>query len=68
LSSSIKDYENNSERKLELPQADVLRFTFEEGFIALRPSGTEPKIKVYFSLNADQFDEIVAAFQTQFLS
>ncbi len=68
LSSSIKDYENNCERKLELPQADVLRFTFEEGFIALRPSGTEPKIKVYFSLNADQFDEIVAAFQTQFLS
>ena len=33
-----------------LPQSDVLHFTLEgEAWFAIRPSGTEPKIKFYFS-------------------
>ena len=36
-------------RKLELPVSDVLKYTFEDGYwFAVRPSGTEPKIKLYF--------------------
>ncbi len=35
----------------DLPKADVLKFVFEDSsWIAIRPSGTEPKIKVYYSV------------------
>lgn len=39
-----------------LPKANVLKYCFEDGgWLAIRPSGTEPKIKVYYSLvGADQ--------------
>lgn len=43
---------------ITLPQADVIRIIFNEGFIALRPSGTEPKIKFYISLCVDNFDQV----------
>ena len=43
--------ENRSE-KIDLPVADVLIFSLEDhSKIAIRPSGTEPKIKFYFSVN-----------------
>lgn len=38
---------------LEQPQSDVLQFILEDGStISARPSGTEPKIKFYFSMKA----------------
>lgn len=43
--------ENRSD-KIDLPVADVLIFSLEDhSKIAIRPSGTEPKIKFYFSVN-----------------
>jgi phosphoglucomutase len=40
-----------------LPSADVLKYRLEDGsWIAVRPSGTEPKIKFYFSVVADSSD------------
>jgi phosphoglucomutase len=39
--------------KLDLPQSNVLQFLLEDGSkVSARPSGTEPKIKFYFSVNA----------------
>ncbi|WP_239255278.1 phospho-sugar mutase [Listeria ilorinensis] len=39
---------------IDLPRADVLKFYMEDGsWFCLRPSGTEPKIKFYFSVKAD---------------
>jgi phosphoglucomutase len=39
--------------KIDLPESDVLQFFLEDGSkISVRPSGTEPKIKYYFSVNA----------------
>jgi phosphoglucomutase len=38
---------------LSLPKSNVLQFILEDGTsISARPSGTEPKIKFYFSVNA----------------
>ena len=37
---------------LDLPKANVLRIHLEDGSrVAIRPSGTEPKVKLYFSTN-----------------
>ncbi|MGV2874462.1 phospho-sugar mutase [Macrococcus capreoli] len=43
---------------IDLPKANVLKFYFEEGWVALRPSGTEPKIKLYVSLITEDIDAI----------
>lgn len=50
--------------RIEILRSDVLQFFLEDGTkISVRPSGTEPKIKFYFSVNAklespDKFEEI----------
>jgi phosphomannomutase len=58
----------NEEEVLSLPKSDVLIYYTEDGTkIAARPSGTEPKIKFYVSVNCTIFNisEIEAA--TEFL-
>ncbi len=48
-----KDLVNQSTQQLDLPKSNVLQFMLEDGsLISARPSGTEPKIKFYFSVNA----------------
>lgn len=48
------DFKKQVEEKLNFPASNVLIFKLEDGSkIALRPSGTEPKIKYYFSVNQD---------------
>ena len=48
-----KYYPSGYQRNLTLPVSDVLRYQLENGSeIALRPSGTEPKCKLYFNLVA----------------
>jgi phosphoglucomutase len=40
-------------KPIDLPKSNVLQFILEdESLISARPSGTEPKIKFYFSVNA----------------
>ena len=37
----------------DLPRENVLKYIFDDGsWMAVRPSGTEPKIKVYYSIVA----------------
>ena len=43
--------------KIDLPKSNVLQFVLADGTkISARPSGTEPKIKFYFSVNAKLTD------------
>ncbi len=45
---TVKDYSAGIDG---LPKADVLKFILQDGsWIAVRPSGTEPKIKFYYSM------------------
>ena len=47
-----KDLNSNETSKLDFPKSDVLQFVTEDGsIISARPSGTEPKIKFYCSVN-----------------
>lgn len=44
----------------DLPKSDVLKFKLEGGnSVVIRPSGTEPKLKVYISVTAEDKDETV---------
>ena len=50
------NFKRKEEEKLQYCPSNVLIFKLEDGTkIALRPSGTEPKIKYYFSIN-QKFD------------
>jgi phosphoglucomutase len=52
-SGIIRDLVNNTTRSTEIDHANVLQFETEKGsLITVRPSGTEPKIKFYFSVKA----------------
>ena len=59
--ATLKDYElgvetdlnTGNKKDLELPKSDVLQFITADGsIVSARPSGTEPKIKFYCSVNA----------------
>ncbi len=61
----VKDYEQRIETDLrtgqtwpiDLPKSNVMQFITENGgIISARPSGTEPKIKYYISLNTQLAD------------
>jgi phosphoglucomutase len=48
-----KNVITNSEVAIALPKSDVIQFYLEDGTkISVRPSGTEPKIKFYISVNS----------------
>lgn len=51
LFGGVKELTDYSTGIGDLPKENVLKYIFEDGtWIAVRPSGTEPKIKVYYSV------------------
>ncbi|NMH28080.1 phospho-sugar mutase [Flavobacterium silvaticum] len=63
-SSTAKNLLTGEVENLDIPKSDVLIYYTEDGAkIAARPSGTEPKIKFYVSVNAaiDSIDDIPSA-------
>ena len=65
------DLQTGVQTKIQLPKSNVLQFVTEDGTkISARPSGTEPKIKFYFSVNTvlpnrEAFDEVYAHLQNK---
>jgi phosphoglucomutase len=64
--TELLDYEKKESRNLitgtvtpiNLPKSNVLQFVLEDGSkISARPSGTEPKIKFYFSVRSKLNDK-----------
>ena len=50
--SKTKNFSSGNEEAIDIPKSNVLIYYTEDGSkIALRPSGTEPKIKFYMSVN-----------------
>lgn len=62
-SSVDTDLQTGSTSVIQLPKSNVLQFILDDGSkISARPSGTEPKIKFYFSVNTkleskDKFEQ-----------
>jgi phosphoglucomutase len=61
--------QTGEEWAINLPKSNVLQFILEDGTsISARPSGTEPKIKFYFSVNdklnsAAEYDKVGAQLE-----
>ena len=50
----MEDYKSDRMKSLGFPSSNVLKFILADGsWVAVRPSGTEPKCKFYFSVVAD---------------
>lgn len=74
LESKTKDLENQKETKIDLPRSNVLQFLLDDGTrISIRPSGTEPKIKFYFSVNEkldqrEDYEKVKAMLENRIIS
>ncbi|MBF9294675.1 phospho-sugar mutase [Staphylococcus epidermidis] len=66
ISKQSRNIKTGDIQAIQLPKTDLIKFIFEEGFIAVRPSGTEPKMKLYFSLNVDNLNEVIEEFKVKF--
>lgn len=73
----VEDYQNstaknlltNETETLNIPKSDVLIYYLEDGSkICARPSGTEPKIKFYFSVNTKVMDISEIPYAEELLS
>ena len=61
---STKTNADGTVEEIKIPKSNVLKYLLEDGtWIAVRPSGTEPKIKFYIGTQADSQDEAFAKRQ-----
>lgn len=71
--AAVRDYQKGERYEIDtgkredilLPQSDVLYYEMNDGksWFCIRPSGTEPKIKVYYGVTDDGLDEARAKLE-----
>jgi len=62
--SETKNIKTGETTAITLPKSDVLVFTLENNAtIIIRPSGTEPKIKVYYTTTGNTQEEATALYE-----
>lgn len=55
-----RNLKNNTQQTIELPKSNVIKYLFNNGcYFVVRPSGTEPKMKIYFGVKGASEDEAV---------
>ena len=65
---AVRDY--NKPEETGLPKSNVLYFEMEDAWAAVRPSGTEPKIKYYIGVRAEtpeKADEMLKKIEESFV-
>ena len=62
LDQTITDDKGNTEPLIGLPKSNVLRYDLSDGksYFIVRPSGTEPKIKLYMGTSSDSMEAATA--------
>ena len=61
----VKDLITGQETKTDLPNSNVLYYELEnDSWCAIRPSGTEPKIKFYLGVKSDSFENVDKEIET----
>ena len=62
-SSSVRRLADGTEETLNIPKTNAVYYELENGgFICVRPSGTEPKLKIYYSVRAKDEEAAEKAF------
>ena len=70
-SASVRRLADGTEETLNIPKTNAVYYELENGsFICVRPSGTEPKLKIYYSVRAKDeeaaekaYDKMKTAFE-----
>ena len=53
-----KDLQSGEVSEVNLPKSNVLKYILEDGsWFVVRPSGTEPKIKIYLSVVGNSVED-----------
>ena len=64
LNSYSEVLETGERKKIDLPSSNVIGLGLEDNAgVIIRPSGTEPKIKVYYTANCPGMEEATARIE-----
>jgi len=64
LTSERTLLQSNRKETIDLPKSNVLKYFLDDGsWFCLRPSGTEPKVKFYFAVQADSLNNSEKALE-----